>query len=93
METSSQDAARLLAAVERWQGLAADQQGLAIRLEELVAAQRLLSDRWAVGGDAELTAATTAIEAQLRKVSDDILAIQELVIRRIAQTISELRAS
>jgi hypothetical protein len=90
MGTASEDAARLQANVEQWQALAAEQQGLAIRLEELVIAQRVLSEKWASAGDEELTRAAVHIEAQLRTTYDEVLSIQEAVLRRIAGAVSDI---
>ena len=90
MGTASEDAARLQANVERWQALASEQQNLAIRLEELVNDQRELGDRWASEADDELTQPANQIEVHLRDVLDEVLGIQETILRRIADAVAEI---
>ena len=90
MGIASEDAARLQDNVEHWQQLASAQQGLAIRFEELVSAQRALTELWATAGDADLASAATDIEAQMRRVAQDVLGIQEAVLGKIAEAVSDV---
>jgi hypothetical protein len=86
---ASDDAARLQASVEHWQALAAEQQRVSLDLERLIGAQLALMERWSAAGGEDLGEAAASIQTHMRAVADEVLGIQEAVLRKIAGAVAD----